>query len=36
MYVPHGPEEGAGRYVAPLPRRHVEGLGNYLSNLYLR
>jgi len=36
LYVPHGPEEGAGRYVAPLPRRHTEGLGNYLSNLYLR
>jgi len=35
LYVPHGPEEGAGRYVAPLPCRHVEGLGNYLSNLYL-
>jgi len=35
LYVPHGPEEGAGRYVAPLPRRHAEGLGNYLSNLYL-
>ena len=36
LYVPHGPEEGAGRYVAPLPRRHAEGMGNYLSNLYIR
>jgi len=36
LYVPHGPEEGAGRYVAPLPRRHAEGMGTYLSNLYIR
>ena len=36
LYVPHSPEEGVGCYVAPLPRRHAEGLGNYLSNLYLR
>jgi len=36
LYVPHGPEEGAGRYMAPLPRRHVEDMGTYLSNLYIR
>ena len=35
LYVPHSPEEGAGHYVAPLPCHHAEGLGNYLSNLYL-
>jgi len=36
LYVPHGPEEGVGCFVAPLPCCHAEGLGNYLSNLYLR
>jgi len=36
LYVPHGPEEGAGHYVAPLPRHHAEGMGTYLLNLYLR
>jgi len=34
--MPHGLEQGAGCYVAPLPRRHQEGVGNYLSNLHLR
>jgi len=35
LYVPHGPEEGAGCYMAPLPHCHAKGMGNYLSNLYL-
>ena len=34
--MPHGLEQGAGHFVAPLPRRHQEGVGTYLSNLYLR
>jgi len=33
--VPHGPEQGAGRFMAPLPCCHQEGVGTYLSNLYL-
>jgi len=37
VYVPHGPEEGAGgRFVAPPPCYHIHGAENYLSNLYLR